>query len=313
VAFYGPEGSRGSDNLELTHILCLPHIFMRQKNRRRSADSKRHVMRYRILDSKRGNPKREFTVHASPDELRHLVERGFLVRPKLIPTSGIEQLRTALCDILIAEDRRGRDRTDGCFGSPYLRHLLDKHGAFLRLFKLRQTLSIARAVLGPQVRFDEITARVTDLSNHSPSTPWHIHLRVVPDPVPPFFAYPHAIECLLYLDDVDEESGPLCVLPGSHRRLNQTYSLDDITNKPDQEILPLNAGDCLVMHPNLWHRALPSTRKSGLRRLVIFGYYPSWVGGDERGSPRPSTDVLAGLRRHRDGLVRELAGEFYWG
>lgn len=286
---------------------------MKQKCMRRGAGSKRHVVRYRILDSKRGMPEHELTVHASPGELRQLVEKGFLIRPQLIGAAGIKQLRTALSDVLIAEERRGRDPADGCFGSPYLRHLIDKHEAFLRLFKLKQTLSIARAVLGPQVRFDEITARVTDLSRHSPATPWHIHLRVVPDPVPPLFSYPHAIECLLYLDDVDEESGPLCVLPGSHLRLKQSYPLDDVADKPEQELLCVKAGDCLIMHPNLWHRALPSIRTSGLRRLVIFGYYPSWIGGDERGSPRPSTDVMAGLRRHRDYLVRELAGEFYWG
>jgi hypothetical protein len=67
------------------------------------------------------------------------------------------------------------------------------------------------------------------------------------------------------------------------------------------------------MHPNLWHRALPSVLKSGYRRLIIFGYFPSWVGGEERGSAMPGTDLLARLRRHRNALVRELAGEFYWG
>jgi hypothetical protein len=280
---------------------------------RRFKDQKRHLMRYRILDTKRGIPKRAFTVHASPDEIRDLVENGFLIRPKLINASGVNQLRAALSGVLNSEERKGRDPRDGCFGSPYLRHLLDKHDAFLRLFKLQHTLSIAKAVLGPQVKFDEITARVTDLSEYSPSTPWHIHLRVVPDPVPPFFSYPHAVECLLYLDDVDEESGPLCVLPGSHRQLNQTYPPDDVTDKPGQQVLTLKAGDCLMMHPNLWHRAQPSARKLGMRRLVIFGYYPSWVGGEERGSPRPRTDVLANLRRDHNAGVRELAGEFYWG
>jgi Phytanoyl-CoA dioxygenase (PhyH) len=270
-------------------------------------------MRYRILDSKRGVPRRKFTVHASQSEIQHLVEKGFLVRPGLISASGVKRLRSALSDVLIAEESQPRYQVDGCFGSPYLRHLLDKHKAFLSLFKLKPTLSIARAVLGPQVKFDEITARVTDFSIHSPSTPWHIHLRVVPDPLPPFFAYPHAIECLLYLDDIDEESGPLCVLPGSHRHMNEVYPPNDVTDKHGQKSLLLKAGDCLVMHPNLWHRALPSVRKSGLRRLVIFSYFPSWVGGEERGSPSPHVNVLADLRSHRNELVRELAGEFYWG
>jgi hypothetical protein len=270
-------------------------------------------MRYRILDAKRGIPERVFSVYASPDEIRSLVEEGFLVRPKLINASDVKRLRAALSYVLNSEEQRGRDPRDGCFGSPYLRHLLDKHEAFLRLFKLKQTLSIARAVLGPQVRFDEITARVTNLRESSPSTPWHIHLRVVPDPIPPFFSYPHAVECLLYLDDVDAEAGPLCVLPGSHRQPHLTHPLDDETDKPGQQILTFKAGDCLLMHPNLWHRAQPSISKTGMRRLIIFGYYPSWVGGEELGSPRPSADVLASLRGHHDALVRELAGEFYWG
>jgi hypothetical protein len=281
--------------------------------RRAVISEHRYTAQYLILDSKRSNPKRAFTVHASREDVLHLVEEGFLIKRGLISASGVRRLRSALSDVLNAEESRQRNPADGCFGSPYLRYLIDKHNAFLSLFKLKPTLSIARAVLGPQVKFEEITARVTDFSAQSSATPWHIHLRVVPDPLPPFFSYPHAVECLLYLDDIDEESGPLCVLPGSHRRMNEVYPLGDITDKPTQEILCFKAGDCLVMHPNLWHRALPSVRKSGLRRLIIFGYFPSWVGGDERGSRRPEKNVLAELRCHRNELIRELAGEFYWG
>lgn len=272
-----------------------------------------HRIQYRILDSKRGIPKREVTVQTSQSEIQHLVENGFIVMSRLLSENLIRRLRTALSEVLVSEIGKGRDPADACFGSPYLRHLLDKHEAFFSLFKLKDTVSIARAVLGPQVKFDEITARVTDLSAHSPATPWHIHLRVVPDPLPPFFAYPHAIECLLYLDDADEESGPVCVLPGSHRRVGEIYPLGDVSDKPGQEIVPVKAGDCLVIHPNLWHRVLPSINKSGFRRLIIFSYFPSWVGGEEHGSAKPNTDLLAKLRRHRNALVRELAGEFYWG
>ncbi|HYX50971.1 MAG TPA: hypothetical protein VE843_14585, partial [Ktedonobacteraceae bacterium] len=91
------------------------------------------------------------------------------------------------------------------------------------------------------------------------------------------------------------------------------YPADDFADKPGQEIVLVKAGDCLVIHPNLWHRALPSTRRTGLRRLVIFGYYPSWIGGEERGSAPPATDGLKNFRHHRNEVVRELTGEFYWG
>ena len=248
---------------------------------------RQHVIQYRILDSKRGNPKRIITVQASAEEIQQLVKEGFLIKRRLISASDVRRLHNALFEILNAEESQGRDPADGCFGSPYLRHLVDKHSAFSNLFRLKTTLSIAQAVLGPQVKFDEITARVTDFTVHSPATPWHIHLRVVPDPLPPFFSYPHAVECLLYLDDIDEDSGPLCVLPGSHRRISEVYPLDDVTDKPGQQVLSLKAGDCLVMHPNLWHRVLPSMRNSGLRRLIIFGYFPSWVGGENEVHPAP--------------------------
>jgi hypothetical protein len=272
-----------------------------------------HVIEYRILDSKRGLPKRKITVDATPGEIQHLVKKGFLIRPGLLSPPGVRRLRRALSEVLTDEKRRGRGSLDTCFGSSYVRHLLDKHPAFFSLFRLRSSVSIARAALGPQVKFDEITARVIDLRSQSSSSPWHIHLRVVPIPIPPFFTYPHGIDCLLYLDDIDEESGPLCVLPGSHHRKTDIYPLGDMTAKRGQRILQLNAGDCLMMHANLWHRSLPSVRNSGLRRLIIFGYLPSWVSGEEHGSAKPRSDVLSELRRQGNAQTRELAGEFYWG
>lgn len=280
---------------------------------RRPQSQPSHVINYRILDAKQALPKRRVTVHASRDEIGQLVEEGYLVRRSLVSQPQIMRFRSAVAEVLAHREKDEPDSLDFCFGSPYLRYLIDKHKEFLSLFKLRSTLSIAQAVLGPQVRFEEVTARVTDLSTQSSSTPWHIHLRVVPEPLPPFFAYPHAIDCLLYLDRVEEDSGSLCVLPGSHRSTSDTYAADDFDTKADEQILTFNAGDCLVMHANLWHRALPSQRQSGLRRIVIFGYSPSWLSGEERGSSRPTTETLARFRHHHNSTVRELAGEFYWG
>jgi ectoine hydroxylase-related dioxygenase (phytanoyl-CoA dioxygenase family) len=271
------------------------------------------VMEYRILDAKKGVPKRRFLVHASSAEIGLLIEKGYIIRRRLIRIQEIEQFRKALSRIERQQRSRGNRQVNNCFNSVYLRHLLDMDKLFFKLFELKQPLSIARAVLGPQVKFDEITARVTDLAMDSAATPWHIHLRVVPDPLPPFFSYPHAIECLLYLDDVTPDAGPICVLPGSHNRINSIYPANDTTDKAGQEILSLNTGDCLIMHSNLWHRALPSTRKSGLRRLIIFGYVPSWIWGEERGSIRPRRDALAKKRLHENASIRELAGEFFWG
>lgn len=277
-----------------------------------STSRSRHVIEYRILDTKRGLPQRRVTVHATAGEVRHLAEDGFLVLGGLLSKGQVGQFRRALAEVLQRE-ARGHSTPDGCFGSPYLRHLIDKHALFLKLFKLRSTLSIARAVLGPQVKFEEITARVTNISVQSPVTPWHIHLRVVPEPLPPFFAYPHGVDCLLYLDDINDDSGAICLLPGSHRRPNEIHAANDFGDKPGQQQINLSAGDCLLVHPNLWHRVLPPRKPSGIRRVIIFGYFPSWMSGEERGSPKPKVDNLAQFRKHSKSSIRELAGEFFWG
>lgn len=271
------------------------------------------LIRYRILDAKRGFPRRPCRVHASRREIRQLVDDGFIVKRRLVSDATVRRLRKALSDVLAIEKAPGSGTMNTCFGSEYLRNLIDKHTAFATLFRLKATASIARAVLGPQVRFDEITARITELDTLHASTPWHIHLRAVPEPLPPFFVYPHAIECLLYLDHADEATGALCVLPGSHLQLNRIHPVQDVDPKPGQRTLSLNPGDCVIIHSNLWHRALPSVATHGLRRLLIFGYQPSWLHGDERGGSALDSNVLAQLRTHRDHLVRELAGDFYWG
>src|SRR5438094_465668 len=98
--------------------------------RRLSKSQPRHVVQYRILDSKRGLPRRGVTVHASVGEMKHLVEEGFLVREGLLSRSLINRFRTALEAVLEAEAMDGRPSADGCFGSPYLRHLIDKHELF---------------------------------------------------------------------------------------------------------------------------------------------------------------------------------------
>jgi len=277
-----------------------------------STSRSRHVIDYRILDSKRGFPKRRVTVHATTREIEHLADEGFLVVGGLLSKAQVTEFREALAEVLRRE-AKGQTAPDGCFGSPYLRYLIDKNALFLKLFKLRSTLSIARAVLGPQVKFEEITARVTNLVVQSPETPWHIHLRVVPEPLPAFFVYPHGLDCLLYLDDINDDSGAICVLPGSHRRLNETYPANDSDDKPGQQRISLSAGDCLLVHPNLWHRVLPPRTTSGIRRVIIFGYFPSWMSGEERGSPKPQVDTLAPFRKHSNSSIRELAGEFFWG
>lgn len=271
-----------------------------------------YTINYQILDPKRGLPKHEVKVYAKRDEIEALVNDGFMVKRNLFGGTQIEEMRRAI-DAICLDERSATQNPGDCFGGQYVRYLMDKSSVFLNLYKLKETLSIARAVLGPQVQFDQVDARVVPAGVADVRVPWHTHLRVAPKPVPPFFCYPHAIHCLLYLDKIDERNGAICVLPGSHKKLGDVYEEGDYDDKPGQVLPSIKEGDCLLMHGNLWHRTLLSKETAGPRRLIIFGYMASWMRGDERGGIKPTRSLRDVEFASGDAEARELLGEFYWG
>ena len=105
---------------------------------------------------------------------------------------------------------------------------------------------------------------------------WHFHQRVVPDPIPPLFSRPQNIDVLLYLDDIDDRNGPLCVLPGSHNWLERDLNTNNFESRRDQIVLRLPAGSAVLAHGSLWHRALPTQPGCTIRRLLLWGYGPAW-------------------------------------
>lgn len=276
-------------------------------------NTEHHFIDYHILDSKQPKPARRLKVLTSRAEVSSLVEQGYLIIPRLLSGDSLKLTRKALDRVLGSELTNPHRPLEPCIGGYYLRHLLEKDDSFLTLFNLACPLSIARAVLGPQVQFDEISARVTDLGLEDPQIPWHIHHRVIPDPLPPLFAYPHGLNCLIYLDPVDASSGPLCVLPGSHKKRPRDMLDLDTGSKEGQVIVPVEAGAAVMIHANLWHRSLPGRKKTGTRRVIITGYLPSWLRTEEAAQFVPPPRQQRRLQNNPDPQVRELAGDFRWG
>ena len=81
---------------------------------------------------------------------------------------------------------------------------MDKHPAFLELISFEPTLSVARAVLGPFVRIRQLGGRVSYPGEPNQETQWHLHRRTVPKPLPAFFSFPHTLDCLIYLDELND-------------------------------------------------------------------------------------------------------------
>ena len=252
---------------------------------------------------------RQVEVIATQDEISHLVNNGYLLLNDIFDNESLKNLNSALSRVCAAEvDHPKTEHLHGV--GHYIRYLLDKDEAFHSMLTMERPMSISRAVLGPQIYID-VEARIVPAGVPDMGLSWHIHQRVVPDPLPPFFCYPHAIHGLLYLEDVDYATGPICIIPGSHLKphLMKIRSTGDVEG---QVVLPVKAGTCLLMHANLWHRTLPSTRDALQRRLILFAYSPSWLKADVGHGVIPENPLRENLRKNGNAELRELLGEFCW-
>lgn len=255
------------------------------------------------------DPPRLVEADASPEQIMQLERDGYLVRERLIQGELLERLRRAADELEADALRHSRPGQGKGFGGLFLRGLIDKHPVFLEtLFRFTPCLSVARAVLGPQVQIHATVLRVAYPELENQDVEWHFHQRVVPDPEPAWFHRPVVVDNLIYLDDLTDDSGPLVVLPGTHR-INQDLPSGDFSDKPGQVVVTCPAGSCVTSHSSLWHKALAPTPAGGKRRLLILGYSPVW----QKQIDRPSAlfregGLTDGLLENADTETRELLG-----
>lgn len=270
---------------------------------RNKARSMSYTIPYRIHHNH--TPNRPVEVQAAPEQVEAFVRDGYLIFERFFDAAQTEQLRDALDTVAAGEGHAMRSGKD--WGGLYLRHLMEKHPAFLALFYQEPFLSLARATLGPQVRVLPLTGRIALPDTDGQATPWHIHQRVVPTPLPPFFSQPHVLDTLIYLDDVTDATGPLCIVPGSHLWTDREFPggpHDDIEN---QAIVMVPAGSAILIHGNLWHRALPTTPGGSVRRMLILPYAHAWTQHPTFGE-RPKNGLMTPLFASSDPVVREMLG-----
>jgi ectoine hydroxylase-related dioxygenase (phytanoyl-CoA dioxygenase family) len=266
----------------------------------------RHHITYRVRDAHAAYPVRDVEVLATADELAAFDRQGYIVRERLLPMDQVELLRAAL-DETVERDNRLETEGGRAFGGIFIRHLMDKHPAFLEFLTFAPTLSVARAVLGPYVQIRGLTGRVCYPDDPNQETEWHFHQNLIPDPIPPWFSRPQTMDVLLYLDDLTDLNGPLCVLPGSHRRTNEDLDEGQFDDLPGQVVLHLPAGSLIMANGSLWHRALPTRPGGTMRRLLIIGYGPTWMKGSIYGE-RPADGLTRALLADADQQTRELLG-----
>src|SRR5205807_7621109 len=139
-------------------------------------------------------------VHATREEIQRLAGEGYLVRERLFDDETLQRFRSALDEVAAAERGDQNVSRSPRFGGLFMRHLLEKHPVFLELLNFPPLLSIARAVLGPQVQVRGLSARISYPDQPNQETHWHFHQRLIPEPIPAFFVRPQTLDALFYLD-----------------------------------------------------------------------------------------------------------------
>jgi hypothetical protein len=262
---------------------------------------------YRIFDDSPHGTSRPVDVDATEAELHTLAERGYVVRERLVSGELLEQLRTAADDLEREYLPKAEDINHPGFGGLYVRNLIDLHPAFEILLNFAPTLSVSRAMLGPQVQLHGSVLRVCYPNQKQQAAAWHFHQRVVPEPRPPFFVRPALVDHLLYLDDVTMESGPLLVMPRSHQR-DEHLPMADFASKDGEVIVTCPAGTVVTAHTSLWHRALAPQPGSPKRRLIIWGHSPTWMKQVDKPSAGAGRGLSDRLVPGADQEMRELLG-----
>lgn len=115
---------------------------------------------------------------------------------------------------------------------------------------------------------------------NSGEVPWHQDY--------PYWPVDHnfGLSCWLAMDDVDDRSGALEIIPGSHLR-GEEAPVDflqglrtEFYDHPDKVSLPVEKGDVVVLHSLTWHRTGPNTSLPNRR-----AYISLWIPPESRYAP----------------------------
>ncbi|MBX3125321.1 MAG: hypothetical protein KF718_01320 [Polyangiaceae bacterium] len=226
--------------------------------------------------------------HAHP-----IAERGFAVFERAWTDAEVERLRAAI--VASVESRDGpplwaRENTPldpRTIVTPTgltFPSLLEEHPELSDVVLKPSVVESLRGVLGEGMRLELVGAVVSDASR--PFFAWHSHIGGVPDSEYRRTGWPRVTKVervftLLYLDDVDDQSGVLLVRPRTVGEPTPPPEDPELEAWSEQVELRLARGSLVALEQCTWHAAR-AMRRDGLR--IFVGCYfraaglpaPSW-------------------------------------
>jgi Phytanoyl-CoA dioxygenase (PhyH) len=256
------------------------------------------------------NPDRPCASLLSPDEEDRLAGDGFVIPAQRVPPATVTALGDAVDTLAAPRFSSPAQKTyQDEFPGQYIRDPHKEDPRIITALLLDYPLAdTARSLLGPRIVLRNSNIRITHAGSGD-STIWHTDYRPHVSPAPRLGDLPVVITGLVYLDPADTQTGPLYVLPGSHR----THGQPPATMSPvaGQQELLLAPGQLVLMNAALWHRGGPNISHDRTRRLITVQLSSIFMPAHSFADTPPSaayTRLVAQARDTADEPLLELLG-----
>jgi len=199
-------------------------------------------------------------------ERESFLENGFLLAKGVLDTALLAQVRNEFEQIWATDGRANQ-------------LVLLKHQTFIDLIEHPPILDRHAAIFGRQTQLLQYDFLRQDTESDFPLRAWHRDFSFPGE-------RPLSINTIVYLDKMDDDSGPTFVVPGSHR--SDELPPTDSREQPHANEVPVYAepGDAVFVNSAVWHSG-SRNQSQGLRRGIYMYYGYWWLKRYESGFTLP--------------------------
>jgi len=229
---------------------------------------------------------------------------GFTLFPKMLDDDWVAQMRAAFEEIA---DRI--PNPDGSRSATFVDVLEHKPDLVLSAMSNPRLLDFAEMIVGPHVQLESITYRRTAPQPADTKPVLGFHRDMFAEfPQEGVYHRPLLFNALSYLQDLDDENGPLRILPGTHMKAMSLTPEERTQPHPDEVILYPQAGDIAVFHNAMLHSGT-ANYSDDHRYLFFLTMNHSWLKHRANYTGPVSESVKARARHTGNRRLLRLLGE----
>ena len=197
---------------------------------------------------------------------------GFTLFPKMFDDSWVKAMRDSFEEIA---DRI--PKPDGSRSAAFVDVLEHKPDLVFPVLTNKRLLDFAEMIIGPHVQLESITYRRTAPQDPNTNPVLNFHRDMFAEfPQESVYHRPLLFNALSYLQDLDDENGPLRIIPGSHMKAMSLTPEERKQPHSDEVIVYPKAGDVAVFHNAIVHSGTANFSKD-YRYLFFLTMNHSWL------------------------------------